>query len=79
MFVVIYFVMLRPQKKKQKQHKQMLESLKKNTRVRTIGGIIGTVVDIREDEVILKIDEAGNTKMRVIRSAISTVLSDTDK
>ena len=75
MFVVIYFVMMRPQKKKQQQHKQMLDNLKKNDRVRTIGGIIGTVVDVRNDEVVVKIDEASNTKIRFQRSAIGTVIT----
>ena len=75
MFVVIYFVMMRPQKKKQQQHKQMLDNLKKNDRIRTIGGIIGTVVDVRNDEVVVKIDEASNTKIRFQRSAIGTVIT----
>jgi len=75
MFVVIYFVMMRPQKKKQQQHKQMLDNLKKNDRIRTIGGIIGTVVDVRNDEVVVKIDEANNTKIRFQRSAIGTVIT----
>ncbi|MCK5269515.1 MAG: preprotein translocase subunit YajC [Sedimentisphaerales bacterium] len=75
MFVVIYFVMMRPQKKKQQQHKQMLDNLKKNDRVRSIGGIIGTVVDVRNDEVVVKIDEASNTKIRFQRSAIGTVIT----
>jgi preprotein translocase subunit YajC len=75
MFVVIYFVMMRPQKKKQQQHKQMLDNLKKNDRIRTIGGIIGTVVDVRDDEVVVKIDEASNTKIRFQRSAIGTIIT----
>jgi len=78
MFVVIYFVMMRPQKKKQQQHKQMLGNLKKSDRVRTIGGIIGTVVDVRDDEVVVKIDEASNTKIRFQRSAIGTVITESD-
>ena len=53
----------------------MVSSLKNNDRVRTIGGIFGTVLDVRDDEIILKIDEATNTKIRVIPSAIATVLS----
>jgi len=76
MFAVIYFVMMRPQKKKQQQHKDMLGNLKKNDRVRTIGGIIGTIVDVRDDEVVLKIDESTNTKIHLVRSAVSTVFSE---
>jgi preprotein translocase subunit YajC len=76
MGVVLYFFMFRGPRKQQKQHQQMLEAMKKGDRVRTIGGIIGTVVDLRDDEVVVKIDEATNTKMRVVRSAISKVMAE---
>ena len=56
----------------------MLDTMQKNSRVRTIGGIIGTIVDVRDDEVVIKIDEASNTKMRVTRSAIGKVYTDDD-
>lgn len=75
-FVVMYFFMFRGQRKKQKEHRQMLESIQRNARVRTIGGIIGTVVDVRDDEVVIKIDESNNTKMHVARSAVGKVLTD---
>lgn len=76
LFVYMFFVMFRGPKKKQQEHQKMVQSLKKNDRVRTIGGILGTVMDVRDDEIILKIDESTNTKMRVIPAAIATVLSD---
>jgi len=76
MLLVMYFFVFRGPKKKQQQQKQMLADLKKNDRVRTIGGIIGTVVDLRENEVVLKIDESNNTKMHLVRSAINVVLTD---
>ena len=75
MFVMMYFILFRGPKKKQQQHRQMVQTLAKNDKVRTIGGIIGTVVDIKGDEVILKIDESNNTKMRVSASAIGRNLS----
>ncbi|MHC4552092.1 MAG: preprotein translocase subunit YajC [Planctomycetota bacterium] len=75
-FIVMYFLMFRGPKKKQQQHKEMVSSLAKNARVRTIGGIFGTVIDIRDDEIVIKIDESSNTKMRVTPSAIATVLTD---
>jgi len=57
----------------------MVQSLKKNDRVRTIGGILGTVIDVKDDEIILKVDESNNTKIRIAVGAISKVLStDTD-
>ena len=75
MFVVMYFLLFRGPRKKQQQHKQMVQSLGKNDRVQTIGGIIGTVVDIKDDEITLKVDESNNTKIKVSPSAIGRNLS----
>ena len=75
MFVMMYFIIFRAPRKKQQQHKQMVQALEKNDKVRTIGGIIGTVVDVKGDEVILKVDESNNTKIRVVSSAIGRNLS----
>jgi preprotein translocase subunit YajC len=75
MFVLMYMILFRGPRKKQQQHKQMVQSLAKNDRVQTIGGIIGTVVDIKEDEITLKIDESNNTKIKILRSAIGRNMS----
>ena len=75
MFVVMYMILFRGPRKKQQQHKQMVQSLAKNDKVRTIGGIIGTVVDIKGDEITLKVDESNNTKIRIAVSAIGRNLS----
>ncbi len=74
-FVVMYVLLLRGPRKQQQQQKLMVQSLKKNDRVRTIGGIFGTVIEVRGDEVILKVDESNNTKIRVSTSAIGKNLS----
>lgn len=74
-FVVMYLILFRGPRKKQQQHKQMVQALAKNDKVRTIGGIIGTVVDIKGDEVTLKVDESNNTKIKVIASAIGKNVS----
>jgi preprotein translocase subunit YajC len=74
--IIVVFMMFRGPRKKQAEHHKMVQSLKKNDRVRTIGGIYGTVVDVREDEIVLKIDESNNTKMRISPNAIGTKLSD---
>lgn len=79
MVVIFYMFILRGPRKQQQQHKQMVQALKKNDRVRTIGGIFGTVVDARGDEVTLKVDESNNTKIRVSTSAISKNLSQENK
>lgn len=76
MILVFYFIIFRGPRKQQQQHRQMVQSLKKNDRVRTIGGILGTVVDINDDEITLKIDESTNTKIKVSSSAIGKNLSD---
>jgi preprotein translocase subunit YajC len=76
--VLFYFIMFRPERRKQAAHKALLENLKKNDRVVTIGGIYGLVMSVQRDadEVTLKIDEATNTKIRVTFGAISRVLGE---
>lgn len=71
-FVIFYFLIIRPQNKKQKETKQMLAALKKGDRVVTVGGIRGTVLTLKEDSVVLKVD--GNTKIEFSRSAVSGVV-----
>jgi preprotein translocase subunit YajC len=73
--VICILMIFRGPRKKQQEHKKMLQSLKKNDKVRTIGGILGTIVDIKDDEITLKIDESNNTKIKVISSAIGKNLS----
>jgi preprotein translocase subunit YajC len=74
-FVILYFIMFREPKKRQRKQEQMIQSLKKNDKVRTIGGILGIVVDVKGDEVTLKVDESTNTKIKVAASAIGKNLS----
>lgn len=73
MGAIFYFMLLRPQSKERKQREAMLSSIKKNDRVVTIGGIIGTVQSVRDDEITLKVDESSNTKITFSRSAIQRV------
>jgi len=74
-FFVMYFILFREPRKRQKQQQKMVQSLKKNDKVRTVGGVIGTIVDIKGDEIILKVDEANNTKIRVVTSAVGKNLT----
>ncbi len=74
LFVLMYFMMFRGPKKRQQQQQQMVQSLKKNDRVQTIGGILGTVLDVNDNEITLKIDESNNTKIKVLPSAINKVI-----
>jgi preprotein translocase subunit YajC len=73
--LVMYFLMLRPQGKEKKQREAMLSAIKKNDRVVTIGGILGTVISVKDDEITLKVDESSNTKITFTRSAIQRVTS----
>jgi preprotein translocase subunit YajC len=66
---VFYFLIFRPQQKKQKDAKNMLEALKRGDRVVTIGGLCATIFDVKEKTVILKVDD--NTKVEYLKSAIS--------
>jgi preprotein translocase subunit YajC len=75
---VFYVLLFRGQRKDRKRHAEMLANLKRNDRVQTIGGVLGTVVDAREQEVVLKVDETNNVKMRFNRAAIKEVLSVAD-
>lgn len=76
-FVVFYFLLIRPQQKKMKEHKTMLGTLRRGDRVVTGGGIIGTVTKVPEgDEVVVEI--ADGIKVRVVRSTITSVLSKTE-
>ena len=73
---VLYFFMFRGGQKDKKRLQQMLANLKRNDRIQTIGGIRGTVVDVRDDEVVIKVDESSNVRMRFARSAIKEVFTD---
>ncbi|MFC1738626.1 preprotein translocase subunit YajC [Planctomycetota bacterium] len=79
MFLMMYLLIFRGPRKKQQEHKKMVSTLQKNDKVRTIGGIIGTVVDIKDDEITLKVDESNNTKIKITPSAIGTNISEIDK
>jgi preprotein translocase subunit YajC len=74
--VLFYFLMIRPERRKRAELTAMLQDLKKNDRVVTIGGIYGTVVNAQKDldEVVIKVDESTNTKLRMQRAAIARVL-----
>jgi preprotein translocase subunit YajC len=74
--VLFYVMLIRPERRKRQDLQKVLDELKENDRVVTIGGIIGTIVGFgkSKDEVILRIDEKTNTRIRVLRSAISRPL-----
>jgi len=71
MFLVFYFILIRPQRKQQSEHEATIKNLNKNDEVVTTGGIHGTVVGLKEKSVLLRIAE--NVKVEVDRSAIARV------
>ncbi len=73
-FIVFYFLLIRPQQRKMKQHREMLGMVKRGDRVLTGGGIIGTVTRVKDnDELVLEI--ADGVKVSVLRGTLSDVLS----
>ena len=73
MFVLFYFILIKPQRKQQKEREKMISALKKNDHVITTGGLCGVVDRIKDNEVYLRVDERSDVKLRVIRSAIAVV------
>jgi preprotein translocase subunit YajC len=72
-FIIFYFFLIRPQQKRVKDHKTMVEGLKRGDEVITSGGIIGTVERVMEDDRIEVLIEE-NTKVQIIRSTITSLL-----
>ncbi len=70
MFVVFYFLLIRPQQKRQKELNQTIQELKKGDKVVTAGGVIGTIAGIQNDYVILKVGDS-ETKIEILKSAIT--------
>lgn len=62
------------QRKERKKREALLSSVKKHDRIRTIGGVIGSVVELDSDTVVLKVDESSNTRMTFARDAVQQVL-----
>jgi preprotein translocase subunit YajC len=73
-FVVFYFLLIRPQQTRQKELKTMLAALRRGDRVVTAGGILGTVQRVKEGSDELEVDIAPNVRVTVLRETITTVL-----
>jgi preprotein translocase subunit YajC len=74
MFAVFYFLLIRPQQKRQRERNNMLDALQKGDNVITIGGIHGTIVEITDDKATLKVSE--NVRLQFERTAINAVVKD---
>ena len=73
---VVFFLLIQPQRKKEKERRQMLDRVEKGDRVVTIGGMHGEVVSLSDDSLVLKVDPKSNTTVKMSRSAISRILPD---
>ncbi|QKG84140.1 preprotein translocase subunit YajC [Kroppenstedtia pulmonis] len=72
-FAVFYFLLIRPQQKRQKERNAMLSSVKKGDKIITIGGLHGTITDLTDDRVTLKVNDT--TRLIFERSAINSVVN----
>jgi len=70
-FIVFYFLIIRPQQKKQKEHQGMVTGLKKNDEIVTTGGLIGTIINVKDKTFVVRIDE--NTKVEIEKNSIAHV------
>ncbi len=75
-FVIFYFMLIRPQKQKEKEHQKMLEGLGKNDEVVTSGGIHGIIVNVKDKSFILRVDE--NVKIEVEKNCIAYLKAKTE-
>jgi preprotein translocase subunit YajC len=73
-FAIIYFLMIMPQQKKQKETQNMLKAMKKGDKIVTIGGLLGTIGNVKDDTVMVKI--ADNTVVEFRKSAIGSILGE---
>lgn len=71
---IMYFLLIRPQARKQKEHKAMLGAIQKGDRILTSGGIIGTIVGIKENEGLLIVKIADNVKVELSRNSVAQVI-----
>ena len=74
---VLYFVMIRPQQKRQKQWQEMLGSVKAGDRITTAGGIRGIILSLKDDSVVIRV-APDNLKLEVVKSAIASVTTQED-
>jgi len=78
--VFFWLFLIRPQQREEERRRKMFESLKKNDKVYTVGGIIGVVhnVDLEKKEVILKLDDSNNTKVKFLLNAIAAIVIESE-
>lgn len=73
MFAVMYFLIIRPQKQKEKKRLEMISNVRKQDKVVTSGGVHGVVVSVKEKEVVIRVDDAKDVKFKIDKSAITSI------
>lgn len=76
-FVIMYFLLIRPQQKKVKEHKAMVEALRRGDQILTQGGILGKVTKVQEDGIV-EVEIAEGVKVKMMRHTVAQVLSKTE-
>ncbi|MEM8751784.1 MAG: preprotein translocase subunit YajC [Pseudomonadota bacterium] len=77
-FVIFYFFLIRPQQKKAKEHRQMVENLRRGDQVLTQGGVYGKVTKVKEGEDDIEVEIAPDVRIRLLRTAVGSVISKTE-
>ena len=77
-FAIMYFLLIRPQQKKLKEHAAMLEALRRGDQVVTQGGVVGKIVKVKDEEGEVELEIAKGVNVRVIKSTIATVVNKTE-
>lgn len=76
-FGIMYFLLIRPQQKKLKEHKAMIEAVRRGDQVMTQGGIIGKIVKVKDDSEV-EVEIAAGVKVRIMKSTLTQVISKTE-
>ncbi|MEO1639932.1 MAG: preprotein translocase subunit YajC [Pseudomonadota bacterium] len=77
-FAIMYFLLIRPQQKKLKEHAAMLDALRRGDQIVTQGGVIGKIVKVYDDKNELEVEIASGVKVRVVKSTVATVMNKTE-
>ena len=75
LFFIFYFILIRPQQKRLKAHREMMKGLQKGNKIMTTGGLLGTIVKLESDDIV-QVEIAQGIKVRMARSAVTEVVSD---
>ncbi len=79
MFAIMYFLIIRPQKQKEKKRLALISNVRKQDKIVTTGGVHGVVTSVKENEVIVRVDDAKDVKIKIDKSAITSVAAPRDE